>query len=1540
MYAQILEISTAVPSNPIELGTNGTGQFTSTIVNTSKVDEKNNAQIMRVQLELPKGVILEPSSVSLKTIEDVDIPVTLQGTTLVTDYLLEPQTSIRLNYSVKTDCGVIPTTVGNKFSVFASNTVNVTYDVITNEVLTSADMSMSESSQNYEIIYPNLYVYVGSTTSTQHDNNKAVEWKVETTDIIKIENIEKAGTASAIDFEVTWNVADVVENLSFTVNGAPIEATITERGATFRINQILEAGQSLIVVPTFTPKKYVAQLQGTYKAFVVTADETCAGQNNATGIVNYTQIQPAPQISFTINEVVKANFCDNKYEVELTYTLGASMPNDASNTILNNYLEVRGSNIIIESVQFNNAPLQEGERTGIFYLPGSNLDGDGVESDFAAGTSYSIRVIATLTGDKSKSRLDIINYATGIDQVGISNWKIFGAISTSPSVLSVISPTDSNEGNEADYSVSYNFGNYNFHNSSNNSMLDIERAFVSYNGIEVFDTPISNDLIGPGSQQAKVISVCNDPQLFEQRLQTKGCDETIVLGSVNGIAIIECDMPPGEAGCYGFNNTEVAPIVPNQVNTCTTIPVQATTDLMYLCKDTQFNCGEIKQVIARVYDLNGQVEFTSLSSNLLVNGNLLEMTENYSQAVNKGLAWIVDVSLDCNSSIINEATLALDASIMINGNHALPDMSNVNLRVEFSVVNTNGDIISGKSKGTAFTVFDPEPKIQSNHFYPYACEPVLFRLYTTKAVVGQIPVVVQEIKYPAVEGISYKKADGTLLSENTSLVLNPNSAAWNNSTYNAVNLDIPTSAKCIINNTIPIAEEGYVIYTDFYKSCDENTTITEVIKGPTRYSSPIIELNSSIEQGLTTFTNWNLTVKNTGLYSAPFVTLKIKPSSSNEVDLILSQVFVDSVLQTPTIINDAWYITIQNLKNNGGESRVRIRAAAKDCQDHGNSIIDVSAAWSCINLLQEPDVEAAFDDFSCNDPVTTQLQMQNMLAILESTTTYPDQGTTYKMCEPIPIALDIYNSGRAALSELGLVFLESSFPKGTSMIDNVIRTQYDGAHSSILFGDDFIFHGDKDIYLSFEAKNSELSKRVIATSGNPHESPLPTRTTDNDIIKLQFNMMVECTDDAKTLIKALEFKTTATSNCGAEQQRLFNYYLPIAGLEQVQQIGVTASATPFATQVDVNISTLTVVMTNNSLIPLEQSALTIALPDGVITTTPSGAASIHGYTLVSKSNTNGASNIKLTAPAAYSIPAGESRTFTLQLQETLACPQLESIATVSGSIALEIDDCGGGKCPVEAATTETVIDLLRIHKPLTITIEGPTELCQADTATLTARGADSYVWSTGSTVATTTAAHPDTTYTVTGTTTEGCEGTASHTITFIQKPDVPLLWLEIADTIRTNNTIDVADWYSIGEAIIKVSPEGGTLEKQSGPANGCGVYTYTYTLTNICGSTTADLQFEVVNCIDIECVENDLVLIEGKPGYTLGDLHVLSYYLEYPELFDFSRSVYTIVVEDPCEGPIEYELNPCFLEYADFNKDGVIDIHDKHILEELILRNY
>ena len=104
-------------------------------------------------------------------------------------------------------------------------------------------------------------------------------------------------------------------------------------------------------------------------------------------------------------------------------------------------------------------------------------------------------------------------------------------------------------------------------------------------------------------------------------------------------------------------------------------------------------------------------------------------------------------------------------------------------------------------------------------------------------------------------------------------------------------------------------------------------------------------------------------------------------------------------------------------------------------------------------------------------------------------------------------------------------------------------------------------------------------------------------------------------------------------------------------------------------------------------------------------------------------------------------------------------------------------------------------------------------------------------------------------------------------------------------------------------------------------------------------STTTTLQFEVVNCCEEACVENDLVVIEGKPGYTLDDVRVLSYYIANPNALKVLHCAYSITVEDPCTEAIEYDLNACFLEYADFNKDGVIDIHDKDILDQLILTN-
>ena len=104
-------------------------------------------------------------------------------------------------------------------------------------------------------------------------------------------------------------------------------------------------------------------------------------------------------------------------------------------------------------------------------------------------------------------------------------------------------------------------------------------------------------------------------------------------------------------------------------------------------------------------------------------------------------------------------------------------------------------------------------------------------------------------------------------------------------------------------------------------------------------------------------------------------------------------------------------------------------------------------------------------------------------------------------------------------------------------------------------------------------------------------------------------------------------------------------------------------------------------------------------------------------------------------------------------------------------------------------------------------------------------------------------------------------------------------------------------------------------------------------------STTTTLQFEVVNCCVTECVENDLVVIEGKPGYTLDDVYVLSYYLANPEALEILECAYRITVVSDCEQPITYQLNACFLQHADVNKDGVVNMLDKTALDLLILQN-
>ena len=102
--------------------------------------------------------------------------------------------------------------------------------------------------------------------------------------------------------------------------------------------------------------------------------------------------------------------------------------------------------------------------------------------------------------------------------------------------------------------------------------------------------------------------------------------------------------------------------------------------------------------------------------------------------------------------------------------------------------------------------------------------------------------------------------------------------------------------------------------------------------------------------------------------------------------------------------------------------------------------------------------------------------------------------------------------------------------------------------------------------------------------------------------------------------------------------------------------------------------------------------------------------------------------------------------------------------------------------------------LLHIEQQPNLLLSGDTALCAGQSTTLTASGADSYIWSTGETTASITISPTaTTTYTVTGTNQYGCTDTASVTVTVNPLPDIPILSMtpNVACHGDANGTIQI-----------------------------------------------------------------------------------------------------------------------------------------------------
>lgn len=105
------------------------------------------------------------------------------------------------------------------------------------------------------------------------------------------------------------------------------------------------------------------------------------------------------------------------------------------------------------------------------------------------------------------------------------------------------------------------------------------------------------------------------------------------------------------------------------------------------------------------------------------------------------------------------------------------------------------------------------------------------------------------------------------------------------------------------------------------------------------------------------------------------------------------------------------------------------------------------------------------------------------------------------------------------------------------------------------------------------------------------------------------------------------------------------------------------------------------------------------------------------------------------------------------------------IVTQSGNYTVTVTNADG--CSASTSTTVTV-------NPLpTVTISGNTTVCQGSSTTLTASGADSYIWSTGENTASV-SINSFGVYTVTGTSAEGCVNTTNVTVLVSQLPVITI----------------------------------------------------------------------------------------------------------------------------------------------------------------------
>jgi hypothetical protein len=1457
-----ITISTTVPTgstDALNIGV-GTASFSVTIANTGS----GNTNIASLVLNQPTGVSLVSARASIGTVQYV---ATVQDDkTIGLNIDLPAYQTLTVQYLKKANCAAVPNGTSN-YSVLVNDNITINSSLGTNIT----------STNSYPLLFPGLKVSIPGFPF----NEKAVQWRLPFTDSIPVVNPPQAGKAKNMLFSMKWAIAGALGVHSMAVQKAggtsvnipnivtqgdsaiiSIDSTIlAQMGFT---DGILNPTDSFKVFFSATPLIYFAKLQTTYSIRYLADGSTCQTLSNAMDRINYNQLLPNPVVTMRESIQSFADFCGTDFKA--TYTLTNTAAANTSNDMMNVFVTSESfQNAQLISVMVNNIPIVP--VNGKYYIGTSDLNGDGLINDLAAHDSviFSVEIRPTnypggsFTNNIAHTKIKYNRIDGEVLDYSDVNWSVLDY-----PTLNVSGPSDIVSGQSGNYTIVYS-GTY---NEVDDARALYKSSFWAICDVTKEEIPLDSSSFGTilldGHHSFSFPVSCSTPLTFRLVMKTAGCDASTTITTASASTVVSGCPGSGGSGCYN-TFTDKVDLSKTQMNSCETVDISSSGHIDHWCKP----CLQITTLIAKVYSLNSESPFSAATAQLF-DAKGVFVANGTAVTADKGMEWHFTYSptLSCVDSIVNTNSFSIKVTGMqIGSDHSLPDRSDMNIRVAYAFIDASGTTNEYCiDKGAALSVYDPEPSFLALYNTLGCCgDAQIYAKVSSKATSGtSAGIVVKEVDYPAfsnyyVKGQGYANANksNTVFPSAANGKVSPGGGQYFNETLYAVQT---TDSSQITVNQCTIVYDDFIgtNCADTYKGIIRTIPARDIMIG-----APTLKLYpGKVEQSKTATTTWSMKIENDGINDAQNVMLQLNVAKTNKIQIIIDSVKLGDI-KLPLVSNgNIYYVTVNNTtsplkplqargSNTMSQEEIIISARSLNCvNDTAINHIGIRTAWSCETIDKNN-----FAIFDCN--VNTDLQLQNLSGVLNPIEQYPADSLSFGLCQNIPIKVAINNIGSADIDSLG--FWITKIPVNMTLTGNKFDWIFNGKHDSII---------QSLPTINLLASNYLISQKILSNIANPNQAAAPLHYTD-PIIQLGFNVKMHCNGKPEITIDTLKFHTQGINNCGDVQQKDFIYLPQLKGFEHLNDLKVTATGGTFIS--NKGTSTILAKVTNTSKVFVDSAYITVKLPTGVefLTYTPASGTFVHSVDTSTASD--GIQTVQFELTKHQNIAAGDSVSVTITVTDKLTCPPLASTVEIMGTLKRKMVDCENESCMVEASTQADSLHLKRIQAPFTPTITDSQTVCSNSTVTLTAGGAQSYVWNDGDVTATTSVTPTTTTtYSVIATSAAGCIGTNATKITIIYAPATPVITPLPTNINRTTPPF----------ALTTVLPESGTVFYVNGVESTmldpstllCDSNNIIYcSETNSCG-TSYDTTSFIYNCCAIKILGPDTVCAKDtglKHGYTV-----------------------------------------------------------------------